>query len=138
MTPPSHRSTPVWMRRTLWAAAIYNLAWGAWVVADPLAIFRWSGVDPLPNYPQLWQCVGMIVGVYGVGYALAARDPLTHWPIVVVGLLGKVLGPIGFVQSAIAGTLPWPLGLTIVTNDLVWWWPFAAILAAARRECAVS
>ena len=41
--------------------------------------------------------MGMIVGVYGIGYLIAARDPRTHWPIVLVGLLGKVFGPIGFV-----------------------------------------
>ena len=39
-----------------------------------------------PRYPQIWQCVGMIVGVYGVGYLVAASDPLRHWPIVLVGM----------------------------------------------------
>ncbi len=66
------------------------------------------------------------MGVYGVGYALAARDPLRHWPIVFVGLLGKILGPIGFAQALVRGTFPPEFGWTIVTNDLVWWWPFAA------------
>jgi hypothetical protein len=75
----------------------------------------------------------MIVGVYGVGYAIAARDPVRHWPIVLVGLLGKVLGPIGFLDAALGGRLPWTFGWTIVTNDLVWWIPFGAILWQAAR-----
>jgi hypothetical protein len=116
----------------LWAAAVYNVLWGAAVVAFPLAWFRWVGLDP-PRYPEIWQCVGMIVGVYGVGYAAAARDPLRHWPIVLVGLLGKVLGPIGFGHALWQGTLPWAFGWTILTNDLVWWVPFGLILLGAYR-----
>ena len=76
----------------------------------------------------------MIVGVYGVGYAVAARDPLRHWPIVLVGLLGKVFGPIGFLQAALAGDLPWSFGWVLVGNDLVWWLPFAAILWRAATD----
>ena len=76
----------------------------------------------------------MIVGVYGVGYAIAAFAPLVHWPIVLVGLLGKVLGPIGFVDAALRGDVPWRAGWLIVTNDLVWWIPFAALLVVARRH----
>lgn len=120
------------MRGVLVAAALYNLLWGAWVVLDPGAIFRLSGMAE-PVYPQIWQCVGMIVGVYGVGYAIAAASPLRHWPIVLVGLLGKVLGPIGFLAAVSGGQLPWSWGWTILTNDLVWWVPFALILVAARR-----
>ena len=46
--------------------------------------------------------VAFVATVYGVGYAVAARDPLRHWPIVFVGLLGKILGPIGFAQALAA------------------------------------
>ena len=41
----------------------------------------------------------MIVGVYGIGYAIASTDPLRHWPIVLVNSLGKIFGPIGFAQA---------------------------------------
>ena len=126
-------ATPRWMKSVLLAAAAYNLAWGAWAIAAPQAIFRWAGVDPLPNYPQLWQCIGMIVGVYGVGYALAAFDHRRHWPIVLVGLLGKILGPIGFAASVARGVFPLALGWTIVANDLIWWIPFAFVLRHAAR-----
>ena len=93
------------MSRVLWAAAIYNLAWGALLVLFPLVPFRWASMPP-PNYPEIWQCLGMVVGVYGVAYALAARDPIRHWPVVLAGLLGKILGPIGFVLAALDGRLP--------------------------------
>ncbi len=120
------------------AAGVYNLVWGAAVVLFPLAAFEWLGIDP-PRYPSIWQCVGMIVGVYGVGYLIAATNPSRHWAIVLVGLLGKVLGPIGFLHAASSGALPWEWGIIIVLNDLVWWIPFAHILyLAAERNSDTS
>jgi hypothetical protein len=118
------------MQVTLAVAAIYNGLWGAWVILWPNAIFNWLGM-PLPRYSMIWQCVGMIVAAYAIGYAIAAVDPIRWWPLVLVGLIGKVAGPIGFVQTALAGELPWAFGWVIVTNDLIWWGPFAAILWAA-------
>lgn len=132
-------AAPVWMSRVLLAAATYNLLWGGWVVLRPLDLFHWTGADE-PLYPAIWQCVGMIVGVYGVGYAIAARDPLRHWPIVLVGLLGKLLGPVGFLAHSFlmaegtTGRLPFSWGWVIVTNDLIWWVPFAAILYQTARH----
>jgi peroxiredoxin len=124
---------PRWMSRVLLAAALYNILWGALVCLAPETTIRWLGIEP-PRYPELWQCIGMLVGVYGVGFAIAARDPYRHWPIVLVGLLGKVLGPAGYAWAASTERLPWTGGLTILTNDLVWWIPFALILRGAARE----
>lgn len=121
-----------WMRFTLVAAGIYNLTWGAATILFPTALFRWAGAD-LPRYPEIWQCVAMIVGVYGIGFLIASRDPLRHWPIVLVGLLGKLFGPIGFVHAALQGDLPWSWGVVILTNDLVWWVPFTVMLYEAFR-----
>ena len=129
--------TPKWFKVTLLAAGIYNLLWGAFVVLFPLAPFAWAAMDP-PRYPELWQCIGMIVGVYGVGYLIAASNPLRHWPIVLVGLLGKIFGPIGFALALNKGTLPPVAGWTIFTNDLIWWIPFAAILWQAYRSRQVN
>ena len=91
------------------------------------------GGDGAAPLPADLQCVGMIVGVYGVGYLVAAREPFRQWAIVLVGLLGKVFGPIGFLFAALSGDLPWIWGVTILTNDLIWWLPFTAILCAAYR-----
>ena len=120
------------MQGVLALAAIYNLVWGGFVSLFPLALFRSAELPP-PNYPMIWQCVGMVVGVYGVGYAIAATDPFRHWPITLVGLLGKILGPIGFLQNALSGKLPWRAGWVNITNDLVWWLPFTGILIGAYR-----
>lgn len=145
-TGPLRPSHPAWMGWWLIAAGVYNLLWGGVVVLFPNLLFDLTGMPP-PLYPQIWQVVGMIVGVYGVGYLVAARDPIRHWPIVLVGLLGKVLGPVGYAGGLAAsalgmedlvarggGTLPAEFGYTIITNDLVWWPAFALILLAAWKQ----
>jgi hypothetical protein len=122
-----------WMRKVLLAAAAYNAIWGAAAILFPSLPFQVAGAQ-VPNYPELWQCIGMFVLVWGVGYACAALDPIRHWPVVLVGLLGKILGPIGFAWSVWNGRLPISFGWTIITNDLIWWIPFGLILAAAYEE----
>ncbi len=117
----------------LFAAALYNIIWGAVAILWPNKVFTLAGLD-IPNYPELWQCIGMIVGVYGIGYFLAAHDPTKHWPIVLVGLLGKVFGPIGFVWAILQGRFNISFGGVIVLNDLIWWIPFAYILRLAWKK----
>jgi ligand-binding SRPBCC domain-containing protein len=135
---------PVWASRWLFGAGLYNLLWGAITIVAPNLIFDITGIPRL-NYPEIWQCVGMIVGVYGIGYLIASEDPRTHWPIVLVGLMGKVFGPIGFAVALVRGTFPPLFGLTVLTNDLIWWIPFTMILwdtlkrrKAQRRPAAAS
>lgn len=124
---------PRWAMRWLLAAGLYNLIWGTVTIAFPHLLFDLTGIARI-NYPEIWQCVGMIVGMYGIGYLIAARDSRTHWPIVLVGLLGKVFGPMGFAVSLVRGTFPPLFGLTILTNDLIWWIPFVMILRDAAKH----
>lgn len=116
-----------WMGVTLKLAAVYNIFWGAWVVLFPNHFFELTGMEPL-NHPMIWQGMGMVIGVYGLGYWWASYSPITHWPIVAVGLLGKLLGPLGFVMNYLTGAAPAEFGYTLITNDLIWWMPFTLIL----------
>src|SRR5436309_2673632 len=103
-------------RPWLMAAAIYNLVAGAAVVFAPTLYFRIVHIPP-PNYLPLWQVVGMFVLVYSPGYWWASRDPVAHSHLVLIGLLGKILGPIGFAWSAWTGQLPMVFGVILITND---------------------
>lgn len=109
------------------------MLWGAWVVFWPEVSLRWFGYPEPISYPELWQCIGMIVGVYGIGYWLAASDPFRHWPIVFVGWLGKIFGPLGFLFGYLQGRLPLSAGVVNIFNDLIWWIPFTLILWRALR-----
>jgi peroxiredoxin len=130
------------MTIVLTLAGVYNILWGALTVLYPAWLFDLTGLDA-PAYPFIWQCVGMIVGVYGLGYWIAASDPFRHWPIVLVGFLGKIFGPMGYIQGvfladapvigAITNEVPVEFGVALITNDLIWWVPFAMILWGAAK-----
>jgi hypothetical protein len=126
-----HKQPSYW----LIAAGIYNILWGGAMGLAPVATLGLFGIHPASRelWPQFWACIGMIIGVYGIGYLIAAGDPERHWPIVLVGLLGKILGPIGFLNGAIHHEIPWSLGANLLTNDLLWWIPFSLLLLRAAR-----
>lgn len=119
-------------RPWFYAAAIYNFVWGCVSILFPELFFKLIGM-PLPNYAALWQVIGMFVLVYAPAYWWAARKPGQHRHLILIGLLGKVLGPVGFVWSVGAGQLPLVFGWTILTNDLIWWPAFALYLRDAAR-----
>lgn len=121
------------MTLTLRIAAIYNLLWGAWVILFPDHFFELVGME-LPTHTMIWQGMGMVIGVYGLGYWWAAQDPITHWPIIAVGFLGKIFGPIGFFVNYAMGTVPFEFIYILFTNDFIWWLPFFLILKKAKKE----
>lgn len=99
----------------------------------PQQFFALTGMEPI-NHPMVWQGMGMVIGVYGLGYWWASVDPLRHWPIVAVGFFGKIFGPIGFLWNYIQGQVPLSFVYTLITNDLIWWVPFFLILRKVHTE----
>jgi small multidrug resistance pump len=113
-------------------AAIYNLVWGAWQVLAPNSFFELMGMTPM-NHPMVWQGLSMVIGLYGLAYYWASYDYVRHWPIVAIGLMGKVFGPLGYVYNIMMGTAPAAFGWTLIQNDLNWWIPFGIMLNHARK-----
>jgi hypothetical protein len=109
------------------AAGVYNIAWGLYSVSDPQWLFRFSGL-PLQNHPQIFACLGMVVGLYGILYLEVARMPERGWLLAAVGLLGKVLGPIGLARLIWSGEWPPSSLILCLTNDFIWWIPFSIYL----------
>lgn len=134
-------SAPVPRRRfhqTVFAlAGAYNLAWGAYSALDPQWLFRYAGM-PLSNTPEIFACLAMVVGIYGFLYWQVARDPEHGAPIAAVGLLGKVLGPIGLAQLIYTGAWPMKAIVLCITNDFIWWIPFALYLIDVRASSSAS
>ncbi len=119
-----------WMKQTLRMAALYNIVWGVTIIVFPYWFFDFFALKH-PTYTPIWQGLGMIVGVFGIGYFAAATKPYIHWPIILVGFLGKILGTLGFLYFYSSGTLPSAFGSIILINDLLWLIPFAIILVGA-------
>jgi hypothetical protein len=126
---------PAWMSRVLSAAGIYHLAFAVWANAWPHLWFDWAGLEQ-PNFPWLWRSVGMISALFGVGFLIAARQPIRHWLIVLIGWAKMSLVVAGLAIAVAAGQLPAPACWIAVIDDLVWWLPFAWILWAALQAHA--
>ncbi|HEU4521323.1 MAG TPA: hypothetical protein VFT12_04920 [Thermoanaerobaculia bacterium] len=109
------------------AAAAYNITFGLWCAIFPLAFFRLFDLPP-PRYPAIWACLGMVVGLYGVAYAYAAWRLDRAFPLIAIGLAGKILGPVGWILTVRNGELPFRTFALIVFDDLIWWLPFALFL----------
>src|SRR5216110_55195 len=114
-------------------AAIYNVAFGLWAGLWPDAFFHLLQMAP-PNYPGIWQCLGMVVGLYGVLYASAAWHLDRAKLIIAVGLAGKILGPIGLCLAIHSGEWPLRTLSLVVFNDLIWWLPFMLFLMEGTRS----
>ena len=70
---------------------------------DPQWFFRFAGMAP-SNYPAVFACLAMVVGLYGVLYLDVARAPERGWLIAAVGLTGKILGPLGMLWQIASGS----------------------------------
>jgi hypothetical protein len=114
-------------RAVFLAAGCYNIAWGIWSALDPQWLFRFAGLPPL-NHPAVFACLAMVVGLYGIVYLEVARVPERGWLLAAVGLVGKILGPVGLMVLLIRGVWPMSTIVLCITNDLIWWLPFGLYL----------
>lgn len=100
-------------------AAIYNIAWGTIVTIFPNLFFDIFHIERI-NYPFLMSGIGMFVGVYGYGYYIVSRRPKLYPQLVVVGLMGKALGPIGWAYHVYLNHIPATTLLVNLFNDIIW------------------
>ena len=114
------------------AAATYNIAFGLWAALFPNAFFDVFDLAA-PRYPAIWACLGMVIGLYGLGYAYAAWRIDRAFPFIAIGLAGKILGPIGWLIAVRSHELPFRTFTLIVFDDLLWWLPFGLFLLEGTR-----
>jgi small multidrug resistance pump len=107
------------LRRLFRAAALYNIAWGTTMVFYPNLMFDFFGLRRL-NYPFVMSGMALCIGLFGYAYWVVAQDLRRYPQMVVIGFLGKTLGPIGWLWTVIAGVLPLRTMWINVFNDLVW------------------
>jgi hypothetical protein len=109
-------------------AGIYNICWGLLTAFYPQWLFEFARM-PAANYPEIFACLGMVVGLYGLVYLEVARRPERGFLLAAVGFIGKVLGPIGAVVLIAGGKWPPAAIVMNITNDFIWLVPFAIYLA---------
>src|SRR5712691_45205 len=97
------------------AAGVYNIGWGLLAALRPNWFYDFVGLAPL-NHPEIFACLGMVVGLYGVIYLEIARRPEHGFLLAAVGLAGKLLGPIGALVLILRREWPVSGALLCLTN----------------------
>jgi hypothetical protein len=113
-------------------AALYHLGFGLWAGFLPHSFFSLFALAP-PRHPVIWQCLGMVIGLYGFAYGYAALRLDRARPFIAIGLIGKILGPIAWVIMVVNGEWPIRTFTLILFNDLLWWLPFSLFLLEGTR-----
>jgi len=120
------------MRRVLLAAGFYHIGVCIWVQCWPHLWFDWIGAAQ-PNHPILWQAVGWIIGIFGVSLLVAARNPIDHWVLLLIGFAKFTLGILGFGAALLQLEIPLHALWIMMLDNLIWWGPFTVILWACIR-----
>lgn len=130
---PSDRcKTPRWMGLVVLAAGLYQITFAVWTNLWPHLGFDWCGL-PRPNHPMLWRGVGLLSGCLGLGMVLAARDPIHHWLMVLIGMLKfLIVGGIGL-MALWAQSLPLHAWWMVAVDNAIWIPPFFLILYRTAR-----
>ncbi len=98
------------------------------------------GFDNPVTDVHLWQGTGLAILLFGAGYGIASTSPRQHWAVIVTGLAGKILGPVGMMWAVSQGDVSSRVLWLLPLNDVIWWLPFAVILRDAFRQgdCAAT
>lgn len=128
-------STIRWMKFVLVAAGIVHLIFAALVSLWPALVFEWVGAGQLVHV-LLCRGLGLLTGFLGVFLLLASRDPLRHWPIVLIGLIQACITVTVIVNAVLDGQLSASSLWVALLNGAVWIVPFAMILWACLRAYA--
>ena len=78
---------------------------------------------------------GLVIAIFGVGYAIVALDPRANRGLVVMGALGKASAVAFSSFHALAGHIPQSTYL-LSTTDLIWAIAFAMFLRRTRSAAA--
>jgi len=117
-----------WMKIVLRLAAVHCVVWGGIVIVQPSPMATLYGLTSPPTDIWLWKGTGLVILLLGLGYGIASTDPRRHYAVVLIGLLAKVLGPVGLCWSVYWGEIPVSTLYLLPINDVIWWIPFGWIV----------
>ncbi len=121
-----------WMRYLLRFAGCYNLLAGLNMVVFYHEMFKTLGL-PKPEVMLFVQLVGILVGLFGVGYLLVASNPIENRNLLMLGFWSKALGSVLGIGHVARGNLPLVFLVVLFFSDIVYLPLFAIILQRLYR-----
>lgn len=122
-----------WMRFLLRFVAVYNVLAGLAMLVFYHEAYKLLGLKkPEVNLPI--QLVGVLVGLFGVGYWLVASRPVENRNLLLLGFWSKALGSVLGIYYVWLGKLPPVFLVFLFLGDIVYLPPFAVILKRLSRS----
>lgn len=122
---------------TLRAAGLYNLAAAAAALMQPgwmLALLGLPETVPPGLALELWHALAVLTAAQGIGYLLSAAHPLRHWPIVLMGVVGKSATGAWVAWDIVQHRLAPAAWAWVVLDDLAWLAPLLLILQRSYQN----
>lgn len=115
------------MRRLLRFVAVYNVLAGVGMIVFYHEGYKMLGI-PKPTLNLPIQLVGVLVGLFGVGYWLVASNPIENRNVLMLGFWSKALGSVLGVYYLAVGKLPPAFFPVLFFADIVYLPPFLIIM----------
>jgi hypothetical protein len=111
---------------------MYHLLFALWAILCPTHALGWFDCTA-PGQPVLWQMFGVISAILGLGLMIASKNPIQHWPIVLLGFIKSIIVVVAIGSAVFNSELPATALLMLAVNDIIWLPLFGLILWAALR-----
>jgi hypothetical protein len=116
-------------------AGTYNLLAGLVMLVFYHEAFKLLGM-PRPKLVLPVQLVGVLVGLFGVGYHLVASSPEQNRNLLALGFWSKLLGTALAIYTVVRGDLPGWFLVVVFFADVIYLPPFWMIDRHIRRWAA--
>jgi small multidrug resistance pump len=122
-----------WMTVVLRIAGTFNVLAGLGMVCLYHEGYRIMGLpQPLPVLPV--QVMGVLVGLFGVGYHLVASKPVENRNILMLGFLSKAICSLLALVYVLRGPLSFGFAVAVFFADAIYLPPFVVILRNLYRR----
>src|SRR5579871_4616041 len=138
---PRTKPLTKWMKFVLRFVAAFNVGAGLFMLIGYHETYQIIGMDkPDRSFPI--QLVGILVGLFGVGYYLVLKNPIENRAVLALGFWSKFLGSCLGTGYVVLGKLPLQFVAVYFFADVIYLVPFYIILrrlyGIAREQDAAA
>jgi CDP-diglyceride synthetase len=134
--PQTQKPLLKWMKFVLRFVAVFNVLAGLFMLIGYHETYKIIGMNK-PDISFPIQLVGILVGLFGVGYYLVAKNPVENRHVLMLGFWSKLLGSCLGTYYVVRGQLPLRFVAVYFFADVIYLPPFYLILQrlyAIERE----
>ncbi|MCO5248687.1 MAG: redoxin domain-containing protein, partial [Chitinophagales bacterium] len=113
-----------WIKASLFIAGLYSVIWGMIAMFFPEFWLNFA----LKEFVPILRILGVFSFTLGIGFLIAYTNPLRHWPIILIGLISKVIIFSTVLFHFLYNDLSSQILKMSIVNDAIWIVPFGLII----------